>query len=193
MAAALLTYGRSAGLTAADMGLARRDAPRGLALGAVAGGVVIASLAAALLTPAAAPLLRDQRIAGLDAQALAAWTLVRIPLGTVLLEEVAFRGVLYGLLTRNGSTARAVAGSSAVFGVWHVVPTWLALQANVAAASPLTTAATIGGSVLATAGAGAAFCALRLRSGSLVAPMLAHVATNAGAAIAAYIALGRAA
>jgi len=45
-----------------------------------------------------------------------------IPLGTVLFEEVAFRGVLWGLLRRGRGTVTATAVSSALFGLWHVLP-----------------------------------------------------------------------
>ena len=44
-----------------------------------------------------------------------------MPFGTVLLEEVGFRGALHGLLGRaTAGTATAV--SSALFGLWHVLP-----------------------------------------------------------------------
>jgi hypothetical protein len=44
--------------------------------------------------PRPPPLLSDARVAGLDGDEFAYQVLVRIPLGTVLWEEVAFRGVL---------------------------------------------------------------------------------------------------
>ena len=47
---------------------------------------------------------------------------VLIPLGTVLFEEVAFRGVLWALLRRWRGTRTATAVSSALFGLWHVLP-----------------------------------------------------------------------
>ena len=49
--------------------------------------------------------------------------LVRIPFGTVLLEETLFRGVLLALALRRWSVATAVIVTSAIFGLWHVVPT----------------------------------------------------------------------
>jgi uncharacterized protein len=47
---------------------------------------------------------------------------VLIPIGTVLLEEVAFRGVLWGLLPTARGTAVATIGSSVLFSLWHVLP-----------------------------------------------------------------------
>ena len=41
---------------------------------------------------------------------------------TVLFEEVAFRGVLWGLLRRGHGTLTATVVSSALFGLWHVLP-----------------------------------------------------------------------
>ena len=45
-----------------------------------------------------------------------------IPLGTVIPEEFAFRGVLWGLLRRSAGRGVATAVSSAMSGVWHVLP-----------------------------------------------------------------------
>jgi membrane protease YdiL (CAAX protease family) len=101
--------------------------------------------------------------------------LVVIPVGTVVLEELAFRGVLLGLLRRITTTMRAVAVSSALFGLWHV-PGVLSGRAD--DASTLAVTASVIGTVVATTVAGVVFTALRLRSGSLVAPVLAHIGTN---------------
>ena len=63
------------------------------------------------------PLLDDQRIAGLDRRQLAYQVLLRIPVGTVAWEEIAFRGVLQAagagallsrLRERSGSLAAPV-------------------------------------------------------------------------------------
>src|SRR6478672_4283768 len=48
--------------------------------------------------------------------------LVVIPLGTVIPEEFAFRGVLWGLLHRRSGRWTATLVSSALFGLWHVAP-----------------------------------------------------------------------
>ena len=49
-------------------------------------------------------------------------SLVTIPLGTVVFEEVAFRSVLWGMLEHERGAAVATVVSSALFGLWHVLP-----------------------------------------------------------------------
>jgi membrane protease YdiL (CAAX protease family) len=167
--------------TPADLGLARRDLGSGLAWGAAVAALVAVVLAGLALAPATRPLFADGRV-NRDATwlLLAYTTLVRIPLGTVVLEETLFRGVLLGLGLRRWSRGRAIAVSSGLFGLWHVLPAF-GLSANPAAAG-LTGP---GGRVLAVALAvastglvGALWCWLRLRSRSLLAPVLVHLAGN---------------
>jgi len=108
---------------------------------------------------------------------------VLIPLGTVLLEEVAFRGVLWGLFRRLRGTVAATAASSALFGVWHVLPSLGLAASNEAVGGAVGTGrpgqeVTVLGTVLFTAAAGVVFCELRRRSGSLLAPAGLHWAVN---------------
>ena len=76
---------------------------------------------------------------------------VVIPLGTILLEEVAFRSVLWGMLSRHMGTWRVLLVSSSLFGLWHVFPSLSFASANRAFSDivPTTGAAT---AVLAVAG-----------------------------------------
>ncbi|HZL02045.1 MAG TPA: CPBP family intramembrane glutamic endopeptidase [Cellulomonas sp.] len=55
---------------------------------------------------------------------------VVIPLGTILLEEVAFRSVLWGMLSRHATTWRVLLISSALFGLWHILPSLHVATAN---------------------------------------------------------------
>ena len=186
--ATVLTAARWAGLTRAELGLARGSLPAGLRCGAPSGVVVTAGYAVALVVPPLRPLLVDARVAGHDGADLAYQALVRIPVGTVLWEEVAFRGVLLAVLRRLVPPPAAVGASSVLFGVWHVRPTLDGLTANGLARGPVATGAAVLLGCLGTAAAGLAFTALRLRSGSLLAPVLLHLATNSvglGAAAAA--------
>ena len=48
-------------------------------------------------------------------------SLARIPVGTAVFEEVAFRGVLPGLIARTTTEPAAVGLSSLLFGLWHVL------------------------------------------------------------------------
>ena len=181
VAAVLVGVARASGISWPEMGLARSRLSRGAVLGGAALLLVATILVSAALVPATRSLFEDQRAANVEGATVAYQALIRIPLGTVVLEEVAFRGVLLAMLSRVSSRWAAVGWSSATFGLWHIVPTVEALQANRLAPSAL--GVTV--AVVATAGAGAMFCWLRLRSGSLVAPALAHVGTNSVALVVA--------
>jgi membrane protease YdiL (CAAX protease family) len=156
-----------------------------------AGVPVAAAFGVAALVPGGWRLLDDQRIAGLGRRELAYQVLVRIPVGTVAWEEIAFRGVLRAALRRVlGEPGSTVVGS-AVFGLWHVRPTVEALAVNGLAGGRGARVAAVTAVVGGTAGAGAVFCWLRGRSGSLAAPVLLHVAANcAGALASAFAARG---
>ena len=186
---ALLAAARRAGLGWRALGLGRRQLRPGLAAGAAVAGAAGVALATALALPGGTRLLADRRMAGVGLAELAYHALVRIPLGTAVFEEVAFRGVLYAAVERERSQAAAVAVSSAAFGLWHVVPTYEALAANGLAQRPLAVALVVPGAVLLTAGAGGLFCLLRIRTGGVLAPVLAHAGINSAAAVAAFVAL----
>ena len=129
-AAATLAAAAASGLTPADLGLRRDRLRAGLRLGSAAAAPVVAAFGLAALTPATRPLLNDQRIAGLDRRQLAYQVLLRIPVGTVAWEEIAFRGVLQAALRRVLAEPAATAVGSAVFGLWHIRPTAEALAVN---------------------------------------------------------------
>jgi membrane protease YdiL (CAAX protease family) len=108
---------------------------------------------------------------------------VLIPVGTILLEEVAFRGVLWGLLRRGRGALTATAVSSALFGLWHVLPSLGLATSNQAVGSTVGRntsgqALSVLGTVLFTALSEVVFCELRRRSGSLLASAGLHWATN---------------
>jgi membrane protease YdiL (CAAX protease family) len=109
----------------------------------------------------------------------ARWLLVRIPVATVWAEEAAFRGGL-GTVTaaafgpRTGRLVQAIA-----FGLSHIGD---ARQERSDSGEGLVWA-----TVVATAAAGWAFDWLYRRSGSLLAPMLAHLAINEAGAVAALV------
>lgn len=151
----------SAGLRSDELGLARRNAGPGLRYG----GAVFLAITVVVAGAALVGLLDDARTTiGLGDMLVR--VLVAIPIGTVLMEEFAFRGVLYGLLERITTPVRSIAAGAVLFGLWHVPPivddgVWTVL-----------------GTLVATTVAGVGFVWLRRRSGSLLAPVLAHLATN---------------
>lgn len=156
--------------------------------GAVFALTLLGFLAAAYL-PGPSELFEDRRVEGGVVRMLYE-TVVRIPLGTVLVEEVAFRGVLPALLRRRASVLGAYAAASVLFGLWHVVPAWAIGDVNPVIDRLLGDgwagrAAGVSLAVSATFVAGLGLCFLRQRSASLLAPALAHVGTNSlGFAIA---------
>ena len=77
---------------------------------------------------------------------------------------------------------RAALVCSTLFGLWHV---YSVVRAT--GGSEVHVFAAAVGTFLATAAAGIAFCWLRMRSGSLLAPAIAHLATNTVALVAAWI------
>jgi membrane protease YdiL (CAAX protease family) len=103
----------------------------------------------------------------------------------VLVEELIFRGVLLGLLRRITPTVVAVLVTSILFGLWHVYPAWRGDAENQALVSA-GKLSTVFGTMAATTLAGLVFGWLRVASRSLVAPMLAHCATNSVPFIAAW-------
>ncbi|MFP4311109.1 MAG: CPBP family intramembrane glutamic endopeptidase [Nitriliruptoraceae bacterium] len=189
----LLTLGLVAlagrvGLPPRALGLTADTARSGLAAGVVAIAVVAAAL---LLAVALADqiglvqaLLGDRR-ADLTTGSLVFAVLVRIPVGTVLFEEVLFRGVGLALLLERMPPTPAVVANSAVFGLWHVAPTITGLRLNDVDPASLVGLGGVLGAVLVTFLAGIIFAWLRLRSDSLLAPCLAHWATNALGLLAA--------
>ncbi len=183
-AALLLLLLFLAGGTWADAGLDRAGWARGARWAAALIGLVAAVYLAGALFPPTQELFSDRRTEGDSAGTVAFVVLVRLPLGTVLLEEIAFRGVLYGLLRKEWDVTVATAGSSLLFGLWHILPS-LHLGENKPALGSVFGQSVLGvvvvelGTVLFTGLAGVLLCELRRRSGSLLAPAGLHWATNA--------------
>ncbi|RFU21697.1 CPBP family intramembrane metalloprotease [Geodermatophilus marinus] len=186
--AVLLGAARAAGLSRAELGLDPRRVGAGLRWGGAFAAVVVAGCAAGVAVPATRPLFADARVAGAGAAELAHDVLVRIPLGTVLWEETAFRGVLLAVLARLLAPRTAVVASALLFGVWHVRPTASAVAANDLAGGAAAQALLVALGCLVTVGAGLLFAWLRVRSGSLLAPVLLHLATNTSGLLAAAVA-----
>ncbi|MFI5510110.1 lysostaphin resistance A-like protein [Mycobacterium sp. NPDC051804] len=100
------------------------------------------------------------------------WLLVGIPLGTVWSEEAAFRGALGTLAAEAFGPTGGRFLQAAAFGFSHV-------------ADARSTGEPVVPTVLITGLAGWVFGWLYERSGSLIAPMLAHLAINEAGAVAA--------
>lgn len=157
---------------------------RGVVAGVALGGSAAALIALAAAVPAARDAFADDRVLGVGGAGLAYHALVRIPLGTALFEEVAFRGVLPALGRTVTAPRRADLGSAALFGLWHVIPASSAAAGN-EVASGFASGVVVTVAALATAAAGIGFTWLRNRFG-IAAPILLHAAINSGAFAAAW-------
>jgi uncharacterized protein len=177
-AAALLAFARGAGLSWAQLGLARDAMARGgrWALGAIA--LVTAVYVVGVLLPVTRVAFRDTRYHLPLPEALLK-AFVIITFGTVVLEEIAFRSVLWGMLGRHLRPRQVLVATSVLFGLWHVLPA-LHVGANqaVAEVGGGRTALLVAGTVALTTVGGIVFGELRLRSGSVLASAGAHWATN---------------
>jgi membrane protease YdiL (CAAX protease family) len=165
-----------------DLGLDRHELRRGLAYGAAVALPVAVLLAVGAALPATRGLFQDRRAEGISTAVLLYVALVRVPLGTVVLEETLFRGVLLGLGLRRWSQTTAVTVSCVAFGLWHVLPARHVTSFNPVfaglAGGQLSWLYGVVAAVVATAVAGLVLCWLRLRSRSLLAPALVHATVN---------------
>jgi membrane protease YdiL (CAAX protease family) len=180
--AALLAHARARGLGWGELGLAQATWRRGLGWASTAAAAVAGGYAVAAAAPATRIAFHDDRAsAGIGAAARQA--LLPVLFGTVLLEEIGFRSVLWGQLRRRYGPVGATAGTSILFGLWHVLPSASLARHNRAVAralgaSPRPITALVLASVGFTAVSGVLFAELRRRSDSLFAPAGLHWAAN---------------
>jgi uncharacterized protein len=194
-ALALTGLAHAAGVTAAGQGLARERGRHGLIGGLAVAAPLAGVISAAVALPATRRYFYDRRLTGLPRRQALYEALVRVPVATALAEEVVFRGALLGILLRRHPPATAVAISSALFGVWHLLPSPETLDdspagvVTSAGVLPPALAPAVAPSltVLATAGAGWGLAVLRLRSGSVLAPALAHATLNSAALLGSWL------
>jgi membrane protease YdiL (CAAX protease family) len=182
VALVLLVLARRSGMSWHDLGLGRRTWARGslVALGSIVAVVAVYAIGIAL--PLTRPAFLDVRYQLPMGKALFT-VLVVIPLSTVLIEEIAFRGVLQGLLTRRRSARWGLGVSSGLFGFWHILPSLNLSHVNAAISRVFGTGtgaqvAAVCGAVAFTAVAGLLLGELRRRSGSIVASAGLHWAVN---------------
>ena len=187
-AALLLGLMKARGLAWSELGLSPRDWRKGTlySLGAV--GVVLSVVAIGALLPITRGFFMADRYATLSGAIIAA--MIVIPLQTVIPEELAFRGVLDGALSRATGMRGALAAGSLLFGLWHISSSLGLTEGNkgllaLFGGGLLGQVVGIAGAVLATAAAGLVFTWLRRRSQSLLAPIALHWSLNGAGALAA--------
>ena len=179
----LLAVGLLDGNSWSDMGLGFSSLLPGLlwALGCI--GVIALAYAIGSLFSRTRSAFHDERLIEMSGSKIAFQALIEVPLGTVLLEEIAFRAVLLSMLARRFGIVWAIVISAILFGLWHVLPSIGTHEANPALGSVVGKGRrgnilAVLLSVITTALAGVLFAALRLVSGSVLAPMGFHWGTN---------------
>ncbi len=179
----LIALGLLDGNSWSDMGLGWGEFVPGLLWGVGCIGVVALVYLVGSIFKRTRAAFHDERMAELTGGRLAFQALLEVPLGTVLLEEIAFRAVLFSMLARRYGVVWAIVISSVLFGLWHVLPSIGTHEQNPALGSMVGEGRrgnllAVGLSVLTTTLAGVLFAGLRLISGSVIAPMGLHWATN---------------
>jgi membrane protease YdiL (CAAX protease family) len=177
--AALLIWARLDGLSWSQLGLGRDRLRAGCLWGLGAIAAVGTVYVVGVLLPPFRPLFQDTRYDVPFPEALRT-ALVVIPFGTVLLEELAFRSVLWGVLSRHLRPWQVLVSTSVLFGFWHVLPSLRVGSANKGVGEAVGTGGplVVAGAVLLTTLGGLVFGELRRRSGSVLASMGAHWALN---------------
>jgi uncharacterized protein len=173
-----------------DIGIA--NVRHGVKVGAVLMAVVLGVYLLAWAIPATHGLFKDRRVGERSVTAMLYEVFIRIPFGTVLLEEVAFRGVLLGQLGSRLHWRLGMLVSSLLFGLWHVLPAWAINTVNpVLRSSGVSRPLAVLGAVLSTAVAGLFMGWVRIRARSLLAPVMLHIATNSFAFAIAWLVVRR--
>jgi membrane protease YdiL (CAAX protease family) len=182
-AVALLVFARWSGLSWSQLGLHHSRLRSGMRWGLGAIALVAAVYLVGVFIPLTRPAFLDARYhLGLHGALVSAFVI--IPVSTILLEEVAFRSVLWGMLARHVTTWRVLLTSSALFGLWHILPSLHLAAANhgvgdaVRGAGTAASVLVIVGIVAFTALGGVVAGELRRRSGSVLASAGMHWATN---------------
>ena len=170
----VIVASRWCGLTLAEAGISRTNLLRssligaGIGLGLAAVLLLALEVGAQLGTP-----ITYQPLHGASISAVLTHALVGLPLQTAIPEELAFRGLVLGLLMRKLTPLRAALVTSAIFVAWHVV-----VQVQTLAVTNFTSPWQIVPAMgLAFAGlfaGGVIFALLRLRTRNLAAAVVAH-------------------
>lgn len=181
------------GQSMASIGLSRASLGSGLRLGLGVSSVLALVMVVGLLIPVTRDLFMDER-ADVPFREMTYKFLIEVPLGTVLLEEVAFRGVLPAMVAMRiqpdpRRRLRADSVAAALFGLWHILPAMSLSHANNEIAQGtdpmLLQIGGVIGSVLLTATFAMWLSWMRNRSDSVAAPALLHATSNGlGSALA---------
>jgi len=162
-------YGTGLAVAArAPLGMRQPHLVSGWRVGGAVAGAVAAGVAVGAAVPQVRAAMRQRQLPARPGH----WLAVEIPLGTVWSEETAFRGALSTVAADAFGPSIGRVLQALTFGLTHIP-------------DARGTGEPIGVTVAVTGLAGWVFGLLAERSGSLVAPMLAHLAINEAGALAA--------
>ncbi|MGY4709523.1 Rv0804 family intramembrane glutamic endopeptidase [Mycolicibacterium sp. CBM1] len=159
-----------AGAVGATLGLRPPQMWSGLRFGGAAAAVVVAIVAATTSSTRVRVGMAERRIPA----NVRRWMVLEIPVATAWTEEMLFRGVLESLGRRAVGPTGGRLLQAVLFGLWHIP------DARRVGDSVI-------GTIVVTGSAGWVFGWLTQRSGSVLAPVLAHLAVNETAAVAALL------
>lgn len=187
-AVVLVGLTRRRGLGWAELGLSPRHWRKGTVYALACVGLVLAVVAVGIALPFTRQFFMADRYATVSGALIA--SMIVIPLQTVIPEELAFRGVLQGTLSRVSGARGVFATGSLLFGLWHIASSLGLTTGNrgltgILGGGLMGQILGIAGAVAATAAAGFVFTWLRSRSGSLLAPIALHWSLNGIGALAA--------
>lgn len=181
---ALVCFARWTGLSWSQLGLGWDRLWSGFRWGLGAIVVVAVAYLAGVLCPLTRSAFLDVRY-HLTASGALLSAFVVIPVGTVFVEELAFRSVLWGMLAQQLATWRVLVTSSVLFGLWHILPSLHLGSTNQGVGDAVrgmggwATVLVVVATVVITAAGGVTAGVLRHRSGSVLASAGMHWATNA--------------
>lgn len=194
VAALLLYVSTRGGAGPVAIGLSIRHWHRPVGVGLLLVGSTALVFALGMIIPATSDAFLDTRIGGADLATMLFVILVQIPLGTVVLEEIAFRGVLPALMGAAPAIRWRwvpVLGASLLFGLWHILPSMGIGQANAAVGGTIGTNpwVTTTAAVLSMTVAGVLMCVMARLGKGVKTTMLLHWATNSLGFFAAWLLL----
>jgi membrane protease YdiL (CAAX protease family) len=182
LVAASVVVARALGLDASDLGSTLAAATRGTLIGAALGAA--AAVASLALLRVVAPLIVGRDVDYAPLRLVTESDLIRhiavlLPLGDIVPEELAFRGVLLGGLVRRYGARIGVLGSAVCFALWHLAVASVTVGDTTLARPSLWFLPAVAAALLAVLAGGVVFAWLRLRTASLATTIAAHWLFNA--------------
>jgi membrane protease YdiL (CAAX protease family) len=188
-ALATIVFGLFLGLSLSQMGLTLSGVKTIILISVAATGAIFLGTFAVSFLPFLRHIFLGESFANARVRTVFFEAGFRIPLGTALVEEILFRGVLLGMLLQSYSPLTSSIIAAIVFGLWHIAPSINSIESNTAVQERLRSKSlhakgSVAGIVLVTFAAGFFFNWLRILSGTILTTWLVHWAINSSGAVA---------